>query len=75
MKRTARLHANERGQLQEYCEQQQRAYMRDCDAIRQRTTMCSQRIRAINLGDLPANPRSSSLLVQLGKIQQALYRA
>lgn len=75
MKRTARLHANERGQLQEFCEQQQRAYMRNCDVTRQRTTMCAQRIQAINLGDLPADPRSSSLLVRLGKIQQALYRA
>lgn len=72
VQRTAKLHANERRQVQEFCTQQQRDYMQMCDAAHQQTASCAKQIQAFHLGTLSTD--FGSTLDRLRKVQQGLSK-
>lgn len=72
VQRTARLHANERRQLEAFCKRQQREYRRSCDDVRRRAASFAKQIYAIDLNSLSQESSSSSTINRLGKFQQTL---
>lgn len=72
IQRTAKLHANERQQLQDLCRQHQRDYMRSCEAALQRTASFAKQFQSIDLGIISAESVSSSTLSRLRRIQEAM---
>lgn len=74
VQRTARLHAHERRKLQGIWGQQQRHYMRSCDAARHKVAFFAKRIQAFDLDALAVKSQTSSRVMGLSKTQQTVSR-